>query len=167
MRPVHTTAVIASALAVGLSACTVSVRPNLTLQASGGNLISGLKPDRGEGSSYAVGENVRINVGTRAAGYVTLVALQSNGYASVLARNVYVQPGTTSFPRAQDGVVYTIAPPRGIQRVRAIFTRVRPTTDLVISGYYDGDRWNTFTNAYVSPYPQADRDVQETFFYIR
>ncbi|THF85706.1 DUF4384 domain-containing protein [Deinococcus sp. KSM4-11] len=167
MRSLQTTALIASTVALGLSACTLSVRPNLTLQASGGNLISGLHPDRGEGSTYAVGENVRINVGTRTAGYLTLVALQSNGYASVLARNVYVQPGTTTFPRAQDGVVYTVAQPRGIQRVRAIFTRVRPTTDLVVSGYYDGNRWNTFTETYVSPYPQADRDVQETFFYIR
>lgn len=167
MRPVHTTALIASTLALGLSACTVSVRPNLGLQVSGSNLISGLKPDRGEGSTYAVGESVRILVGTRSPGYVTLVALQSNGYASVLVRNVYIQPGTTAFPRAQDGQSFTVAPPRGVQRVRAIFTRVRPSSDLVVSGTYDSSGFNTVTNAYVTSYPQADRDVQETFFYIR
>ncbi|PNY82134.1 DUF4384 domain-containing protein [Deinococcus koreensis] len=154
-------------LALSLSACTVSVRPNLSLQVQGGNLITNLRPDRGEGGTYAVGESVRLSVSTRSAGYLTLVALQSNGYASVLARNVYVNAGATTFPRAQDGQVYTVAPPRGIQRVRAIFTRVRPTTDLVVSGVFDGTRWNTVTTAYVSPYPQADRDVQETFFYIR
>ncbi|WP_309571491.1 DUF4384 domain-containing protein [Deinococcus sp.] len=164
MRFLKTTALIAGTLALGLSACTVSVRPNLTLQASGGNLITRVTPDRGEGSTYGVGETVRISVGTRTPGYVTLVALQSNGYANVLVRNEYIAAGTTTFPRGQ---IFTVAPPRGVQRVRAIFTRVRPTTDLVVSGYYDGTRWNTFTEAYVNPYPQADRDVQETFFYIR
>lgn len=158
---------LAGTLALGLSACTVTVRPNLNVQFAGGNLIAGLSPDRGEGSTYVTGEEVRIRVTTRAAGYVTLVALQSNGYASTLAQNVYVGAGTTTFPRAQDGQVYNVAPPRGVQRVRAIFTRVRPTSGLVLSGTYDGARWNTATTAYVTNVPQADRDVQETFFYIR
>lgn len=153
-------------LALGLSACTVTVRSNLDL-VGGGNLIAGLRPDRGEGASYLVGEPVRFQVSTRTAGYVTLVALQPNGYASTLVRNAYVPAGTTVFPRPQDGVTYNVAPPTGLQRVRAIFTRVRPTSDLVLSGTYDGTRWNTATSAYVQAYPVADRDVQETYLYIR
>lgn len=167
LHPSKARALLLGTLALGLSACSVSVRPNLTLQGAYGNLITSLRPDRGEGSSYVVGEAVRLSVTTRSAGYLTLVALQSNGNASVLARNVYVNPGTTTFPRPQDGVVYNVAAPRGVQRVRAIFTRVRPTSDFVISGVYDGNRWNAVTTEYVSPYAEADRDVQETFFYIR
>ena len=45
--------------------------------------------------------------------------------------------------------------------------RVRPTTDLVLGGFYDSGRWNTVTSAYVAPYAYADRDVQETYLYIR
>ncbi|MFC4637661.1 DUF4384 domain-containing protein [Deinococcus hohokamensis] len=152
-------------LALGLSACSVTVRPNLSLSGGTGNLIARFAPDRGEGGTYFVGEPVRFSLTTRTAGYVTLVALQ-NGSASTLVRNVYVTAGTTWFPRAQDGT-YTVAAPRGLQRVRAIFTRVRPTTDLVMRGSYDGTRWNAETNSYLTPYAAGDRDVQETYLYIR
>lgn len=162
-------ALVLAALALGLSACTLttSSRPNLGLQGTNGNLIASLRPDRGEGSTYAVGEALRVVLTTRTPGYVTLVGLQSNGYADVLIRNAYVNAGTTVFPRAQDGVSYNVAPPRGLQRIRAIFTRVRPTTDLVLGGVYDGNRWNNATNVYLTPYNTADRDVQETYLYIR
>lgn len=160
-------ALLLGTIALGLGSCTITTRPNLGLQGTGSNLIADLRPDRGEGSTYAVGEAVHIRVTTRAPGYVTLIALQSNGYAGTLVRNAYVNAGTTIFPRAQDGVTYNVAPPRGLQRIRAIFTRVRPTTDLVIGGVYDGNRWNNTTNEYLTPYNTADRDVQETYLYIR
>jgi hypothetical protein len=153
-------------LALGLSACSVTVRPNVSLTGSTGNLIARFAPDRGEGSSYFVGEAVRFQLTTRTAGYVTLVALQ-NGYATTLAQNVYVNAGTTVFPRPQDGVTYNVAAPRGVQRVRAIFTRTRPTGDLILRGTYDGSQWNAATSAYLTPYAAGDRDVQETFLYIR
>lgn len=162
MRP----AFLLAALTLGLSSCTVSVRSNLGLVGSG-NLIADLRPDRGEGATYRVGEPLRLRVTTRTPGYLTLVALQPSGYASTLVRNVYIPAGTTVFPRAQDGVTYNVAPPTGLQRVRAIFTRVRPTSDIVFSGVYDGTRWNVATDEYVQPYAQADRDVQETYLYIR
>lgn len=161
------TALLLGSLALGLSACTVSVRSNLGVVGADSNLIADLRPDRGQGATYLVGEAVRFRLTTRTAGYVTLVALQSNGFTSILARNVYVPGGTTVFPRPQDGVTYNVAPPTGLQRVRAIFTRVRPTTELVLSGTYDGTRWNTATTTYIQPYPVADRDVQETYLYIR
>lgn len=160
------TALLLGTLALGLSACSVTVRPNLGLQGSGSNLITSLRPDRGEGSTYAVGESVRFVVSTRAAGYVTLIALQGSE-ASTIARNVYVPAGTTVFPRAQDNQVYTVGTPRGLQRVRAIFTRVRPTSDLVLRGTYDEGRWNATSTAYLQPYAVEDSDVQETYLYIR
>ena len=51
--------------------------------------------------------------------------------------------------------------------MRAIFTRARPGTDLYFQGSYDQGRWNDATNGYVQGYAPADRDVQETSFYIR
>ncbi|GGB79996.1 MULTISPECIES: DUF4384 domain-containing protein [Deinococcus] len=160
------TALLLGTLALGLSACSVTVRPNLGLQGSGSNLITSFRPDRGEGSTYAVGESVRFVVTTRTAGYVTLIALQGSE-ASTIVRNAYVPAGTTVFPRAQDGVTYNVSTPRGLQRVRAIFTRVRPTSDLVLRGTYDEGRWNATSSAYLQPYAVEDRDVQETYLYIR
>lgn len=167
MRKAILKACLVGSLAFGLSACTVVVKPNTGLAASTSNLITRVVPERGQGSTYRVGEDVRFKVTTRATGYVTLVALQPNGYANVLVRDAYVKPGTTYFPRRNDSVTYTIAAPRGLQRVRAIFTRVRPTTRLVLRGVYNGNRWNTVTTEYLTPYALEDRDVQETYLYIR
>ena len=162
------TALLLGSLALGLSACTVSVRSNQGLGYSDSNLIANIRPDRGEGSSYAVGSNVSFLLTTRTAGYVTLVSLDPDGYGNVLVRGAYVNAGTTSFPRAQDGAgSFSVAPPRGLQRVRAIFTRARPSTDLYFQGSYDQGRWNDVTNNYVQSYSATDRDVQETYFYIR
>lgn len=162
------TALLLGTLALGLSACTVSVRPNAGLAYSSSNLIANVRPDRGEGSTYEVGSNIRLLVTTRTSGYLTLVSLDPSGYGNVLVRGVYVNAGTTSFPRVQDGAAsFTVAPPRGVQRVRAIFTRARPNTDLYFQGSYDQNRWNDATNGYVRGYSAADRDVQETYFYIR
>ncbi|SEJ85625.1 protein of unknown function [Deinococcus reticulitermitis] len=167
MRTTPLAALLLGSLALGLSACTVTVRPNTGLAVSSSNLITRFAPTKGVGANYFVGEAVSFNVTTRAPGYLTLLALNPDGSANVLAQNVYVAAGTTVFPRPQDGVTYNVAPQRGLQLVRAIFLRVRPTTDLVLGGSYDNGRWNTVTNAYVAPYAYADRDVQETYLYIR
>ncbi|MDB5044009.1 MAG: hypothetical protein JWQ08_59 [Deinococcus sp.] len=158
---------VLGALSLTLSACTVNVRPNLGLSGSSSNLITSVRPDRGEGGNYVVGEALRLSVTTRTAGYVTLLALNPNGAATALVRDAYVQAGTTTFPRAQDNVTYNVAAPRGLQRVRVLFTRVRPTTDLVLGGVYDGNRWNRASNDYLNNYAPADRDVQETYLYVR
>ena len=173
MLPDMYKAIVFGMLALGIGACapttrtTVTLDPYVSVQVNDSNLITGLRPDRGEGSNYAVGEAVRLLFSARTPGYVTLIALQSNGYASTLVQNAYVDAGTTVFPRAEDGVVYNLGQPRGVQRVRAIFTRVRPTSSIVLSGSYDSTRWNSVTTAYLDPYASSDRDVQETYLYIR
>lgn len=151
--------------ALGLSSCTVTVRDNRSLDPRY-NLITGLSPMRGEGSAYRPGENLAVRVTTRADGYLTLLALDPDGYGTVLTQNAYVRAGTTVFPRSEDGVSYTVAPPYGTERIRAIFTRVRPATSVVLSGRYDAGRWNDATNVYLQPYQVADRDVQETYLNI-
>ena len=160
-------ALLLGALSLGLGACTVTVRPNVSVQNTSSNLIVGLRPDRGVGASYAVGQSLRLRLTTRTAGYVTLVSLDPDGYSNVLIRGAYVPAGTTVFPRAQDNVSYDLRPPRGLQRVRAIFTTVRPTSTVVFSGRYDVNRWNDTTTTYVNTYGPSQRDIVETYFYIR
>ena len=160
--------VLLGSLALGLSACAPSLRYNLSLASTRSDLITSFQPDRGLGSSYAVGDTIRFQLSTREAGYVTLVSLDPNGNSNVIVRSAYVNAGTTVFPRAQDGVgSFSVAPPRGLQRVRALFTRVRPSLDLYFQGVYDQNRWNYATDNYIQGYTPADRDSQETVFYIR
>ncbi|AZI42858.1 DUF4384 domain-containing protein [Deinococcus psychrotolerans] len=160
-------AFLLGSLALGLSACSVTVQSNAGLSGSRSNLISSFTPARGEGSTYPIGSQVSFNLTTRTAGYVTLISLDPNGRGNVLVRGAAVGAGTTTFPRAEDRVTYDVREPYGLQRVRAIFTRVRPTVDVVLQGQYSGDTWNTVTSSYLRPYALTDRDVQETFFYIR
>ncbi|AFZ68523.1 DUF4384 domain-containing protein [Deinococcus peraridilitoris] len=161
-------ALLLTALSLGLSACTVSVRPGVTVvSAAQANLIQNFQPSRGEGSSYFVGESVSFRFSSRTAGYLTLVSLDPNGRGNVLQQNIYVPAGTTVLPRPSDRVTFDLTPPRGLQRVRAIFTTVRPTTQIVFSGQYDRGGWNTYTDSYVQGYGPEQRDVYETFFYIR
>lgn len=163
-------ALLLAALSAGLGACTVTVRPGATVvtaPAAQANIIQNFQPTRGEGSTYFVGESVSFRISTRQAGYLTLVSLDPDGYGSVLARNLYVPAGTTVLPRPGDNVTLDLTPPRGLQRVRAIFTAERPTSNIVFSGRYDQNGWNTYTDAYVRPYGPQQRDIDETFFYIR
>lgn len=153
-------------LLVSLNSCTITTRDNLSLSNSRYNLLTEVSPLRGEGSTYRVGENLSVRVGTRTDGYLTLVALDPNGMGSVLVKNAFVRAGTTVFPRPEDGVTYGVVPPYGTERIRAIFTRVRPATSVVLSGRYDAGRWNDVTNEYLQPYNVADRDVQETYLFI-
>ncbi len=161
------TALLLGPLALGLSACTLNVQTTAGLSGARSNLIGSFQPGRGEGSTYQVGEQVSFTFSTRVPGYLTLVSLDPTGYSNVLIRGAAVSAGTTTFPRAEDGVSYTVSEPRGLQRVRAIFTRVRPSAEIALQGSYTGDTWNTATNSYIRPYALNDRDVQETFFYIR
>ncbi|PYE55173.1 DUF4384 domain-containing protein [Deinococcus yavapaiensis] len=153
--------------ALALSACTVAVRPGVSVTASSSNLIADLQPDRGEGSTYFVGERVRFRFTTRASGYVTLVSLDPDGYGNVLVRDTYVPAGTTLFPRPSDAFTFDLTPPRGVQRVRAIFTTNRATAQIVFSGRYDQNGWRTYTDTYLQPVGASQRDVAETFFTIR
>lgn len=157
---------LGGALLLGLSSCTIAVQENRGMTGTRHNLISELSPVRGEGSTYREGENISIRVGTRTDGYLTLLALDPDGRGNVLVQNAFVRAGTTVFPRPEDGAVYTVVPPYGTERIRAIFTRVRPTTRVVLNGVYDADRWNDVTNSYLTPYEPADRDIQETYLFI-
>ncbi len=160
------TVALGGALLLGLNSCTVTTQANVGLAGSRHNLIADLQPTKGEGSGYRVGENIAVRVTTRTDGYITLLALDPNGTGNVLVQNAFVRAGTTVFPRPEDGVNYTVVPPLGTERIRAIFTRVRPTTSVVLSGQYDAGRWNDATNAYLTPYSAADRDIQETYLFI-
>jgi hypothetical protein len=79
-------------------------------------------PGRGEGSVYNLGEEITFELSTTRSGYVTLTSYGPDGAASVFAQNIYVPGGLVTLPTAESQVSYTLAPPRGLQRVTASFS---------------------------------------------
>lgn len=81
--------------------------------------ITSFTPARGNGSVYTLGEDITFQLQTTSGGYVTLTSYGPDGVASVFAQNLYVSGGSVTLPTAASGVRYTLAPPRGLQRVTA------------------------------------------------
>ena len=129
---------LALTLSATLGACTFYVNPrpgtSVTVQPLPGSpppevvvtdtpVVAEFAPTRGAGSVYALGETISFRVRTTQSGFVTLTATGPDGAASVLAQSVYVAGGTeTTFPTPGERVTYTLAPPRGLQRVTLSFS---------------------------------------------
>lgn len=84
--------------------------------------ITSFTPDRGAGAVYGLGEEISFTLQTSSGGYVTLTSYGPDGAASVFAQNMYVPAGSVTLPTPESGVRYTLAPPRGLQRVVASFS---------------------------------------------
>lgn len=169
---------ILAAGALMLSACSITVadrsvpaRPTAVIEAQPGG-VSGVSlgysrvrvsPDRGQGTNYFVGERVRFSVFVPENGYLSLLSLDPDGRSNYLIRNVPVRAGTTVFPRAEDRVTYDLVPPRGLQRVQAIFTPQPLTLQLGVT-YSSYAGWQT---AITGQLGGRNAEVTETFFYIR
>ncbi len=86
-------------------------------------VITDFAPTRGAGSVYGLGEAISFRVRSTESGYATLTATGPDGNASVFARGVFIQADTDVYlPTPAEGVSYTLAPPRGLQRVTLSFS---------------------------------------------
>lgn len=175
-RPALAAAIIL--LVATLASCTVyltdgetSVRTSVRGRISFGipldPIIHRFAPTRGEGSTYRVGEEIAFTVQTSADGYITLTAIDPDGLVYTFARNLFVRGGqvtTISGPSSRE--VFTIEPPRGLQRVRASFTPSRTDTSRVTyRGRRGEEAWTQGIVVELRDFPT--RDVAETYFYIR
>lgn len=84
--------------------------------------VSSFAPDRGAASVYSLGETISFQLQTTSSGYVTVTSYDPAGTASVLAQNLYVAGGSVTLPTPESRVTYTLAPPRGLQRVTLTFS---------------------------------------------
>ena len=157
-----------------LAGCAVYVSPD-HLQVAGryrialGNVIRVFEPNRGQGATYNVGEEIRFRIVTSRSGYVTLTAIDPDGFVYVLGpRNTYVDAGETILPVARDNIRFTAAPPRGFHRVRVSFTpQPTDTTVTVYRGRRGVDTWTETIVTEVERYPSDARDIAETNLFIR
>lgn len=134
------------------------------------NIIDVFEPTRGRDAVYGVGEEIRFRIRTARDGYVTLTAIDPDGFVYVLGpRNVYVPRGvTTTLPAARDNIRFTAAPPRGFHEVRASFTpSPTDTTVTVYQGRRGSDMWIETIVTEVERYPGDARDIVATSLFIQ
>jgi hypothetical protein len=165
-------------LALVLASCSIYVDPSAstTVRVRGsyrialGNVIEIFEPTKGRGANYTLGEEIAFRMLTSQSGYVTLTAIDPDGFVYVLGpRNVPVDAGVlTVLPRASRNIRFIAAPPSGFHRVRASFTpRPTDTTFIVYEGRRGGENWTETIVTELEPYPQSSRDIVETNLFIR
>ena len=101
-------------------------------------VITDFAPTRGAGSVYELGEAISFRVRSTESGYATLTATGPDGNTSVFAQGVYLQGGADVYlPTPAEGVSYTLAPPRGLQRVTLSLTDdASGTSDAAETTFY-------------------------------
>ena len=160
-------------LALTLASCTLYVSPNDDVSVRGrvrfgievNDVIQVFEPNRGAGATYFVGDEVSFRVRTDRDGYVTLTALDPDGRVQTFARDVYIRGGeTTVIPGRSAAYVFTVEPPRGLQRVRAYFTPSRTGERVRARAITGEDQWTQSIVTEVRPYDV--RDIAETRFFI-
>ena len=160
-------------LASALSACTVYVTPDGAAVGGGfGSLetdevITEFQPDRGDGATYNIGDDISFRVRTTRDGYLTLSSLNPDGNIDVFGRNIFVRGGRTNLiPGLDSRVAYQVGGPSGLNRVRASFTPLETDTGRVTyRGRSGQDIWTQTIESDIRSY--GVRDVAQTSFYVR
>jgi len=153
-----------------LSACTLTIRPSdisvgTRIDVEYSNVITRFEPDRGVGSTYYVGDEVRFIITLRQPGYISLVAIDPDGRTYEFEHGVYLGAGTHVLPLPQMRHRYVADYPTGKQRVRAIYTNNQPAT-IHFQGVYTRERFNERLRLYFDGCHASTRDLAETYFYI-
>ena len=110
---------------VVLAACAPARVNRETL--SNASVLSAFMPDRGEGGTYKLGEQVKFNLTLSQAGYLTLISYEPKDNVVPFEINVKLLAGKQVFPRPEDRqgnaqAAYLIVPPTGANRVIAVYT---------------------------------------------
>lgn len=144
-----------SACTVVLDGVSLSYRPDFT------PAILRFEPDRGAGATYFVGEEVRFFLTLKSPGWVSLVAIDPDGRTYELDR-FYLGRGTHLLPPG--AYRYTLTPPRGLHRVRAVYTDLAPGGVRLEGVFTD---WDARLRLYLEASRAHRHQVVETYFYVR
>lgn len=153
------------ALSAILSACTLILYPeglSVTYRVDFGGAILRFEPDRGAGATYFLGEEVRFLLTLDQPGWVSLVVIDPDGRTYELDR-FYLDRGTHLLPPG--AYRYTLTLPRGLHRVRAVYTEGPPPARVRLEGVYTD--WDARLRLYIEASGARRYDVAETYFYVR
>ncbi len=145
-----------------LSACTITLEGlTLTYRLDLSPAILRFEPDRGAGATYFVGEEIRFLLTLDRPGWVSLVVIDPDGRTYELDR-LYLERGTHLLPRG--AYRYRLIPPRGLHRVRAVYTEAPPSPRVRIEGVYTD--WDARLRVYLEASGARGYGVAETHFYL-
>lgn len=147
-----------------LTGCTVSLYPaglNVTYRLAPEPILYRFEPDRGAGGVYYLGEEVRFLLSLARPGYVALVAIDPDGRTYEFDR-VYLSAGTHLLPNRP--VRYTLTPPRGLYRVRAVYTEASAPAQIRLEGVFTD--WDSRLRIYLEASGGRRYDLAETHFYL-
>lgn len=164
--------ILLAALLLVLPACTIRVVPG---DVSGVIVVDPGPPPRpapissfrSSRSNYRVGDLVSFEIVTRESGYVTLTAIDPDGYVYVIARNVRVQGRQrVTIPDPNGRIVFRADPPTGPHAVRAHFTPARTAERVVFHGVSGSGAWTLAIRAELEGSGYLVEDVAEVRFNI-
>jgi hypothetical protein len=110
-----------------LAACAPSATRLERSSLSNTTVLSNFVPDKGEGASYKINEQVRFKYTLSAAGFITALSYGATGNTEPLEVNISVRAGQSQLPRPDDRVntkqaAYIVGAPTGTNRVVLIYT---------------------------------------------
>lgn len=119
---------------VGLSACTIHVRPLPGFEVVGSSgMLTEFQPSR---TAYRIGERFEFVVRATEPGYLTVTEYGPNNRANTIIYRRYISSGRTVIPNHNDQFVLTIAAPVGSYRLVARYTPKNGGSDDVLEARY-------------------------------
>ncbi len=155
---------------VVLSACAPAQSPRLNrTDIININVISDFMPDRGQGAAYKIGEQIKFSFQLARPGYITLLSYGATGNTQAAEKNLRLEAGKHTFPRANDRqgtaqAAYVLGAPTGNNRAIIIYSNVALKT--IPNGRLDNTQLETsLKNTFIES--KADTaDLAETNFEV-
>ena len=119
VRPVNSDGSVTEPTPQPSTSSGASVTVTISFGVQVGNVIQNFQPNKGNGATYAIGEQISLSLNSRENGYVTLVIYNPFDYRNSEIRNIPVSRGVNIIPR---NVGLTASAPTGTTRFRAFFT---------------------------------------------
>lgn len=155
---------LAVSLGLFLGACAPSLKVGTT-----GQIITRIQPDRGNGAVYRLGEFVDFQLTLTRAGYLTVLAINSDQTVEELEKNLLAEVGSQQIPRAREAQGqprYQVVEPTGTQRVRLIFTSQPGPTQWRFSGVLSARRLSELTQQFIQESRSTIAEVVEIGFEV-
>lgn len=161
-----------SILVLALVACAPAANRLDTSNLSTASVVRDFKPDKGEGATYKIGEQVRFDLTLERNGFVTLITTDSDGKTYDLERSVATTSGKTKLPRADDRsatggqAAYIVDIPTGPQRVFVVYTDRQAPPNTRVSGTFKDTDLLRVLRSYITTTGATVYDVAETVFEV-
>jgi hypothetical protein len=153
-----------------LAACAPAQSPRLNrADIININVITDFVPDKGQGGTYRIGEQLKFTFQLARPGFITLLSYGATGNTQAAEKNLKLEAGKHSFPRANDRqgtaqAAYVLGAPTGNNRAILIYSNVALKT--IPSGRLDITQLETSIKNTLAESKTDTADLAETNFEV-